>query len=140
MVKKNWLMPRGGRPGVGQFPPRRDTFPKVKVDQRLVTNAGYLCQTFEVAHRLVVKPNGHLLLQMPGIRIALGFRKVVMLSHGIPQCTYNVMGRQRPIATSGVRGGLAKECGPSVCLRFSKTKNETDDRPKQSRLQTGCQN
>jgi len=51
-----------GRPSVGGFLPRRGAFPEVKVDQRLITNAGFLGQTLELVYRVMVKANGHLLL------------------------------------------------------------------------------
>jgi hypothetical protein len=35
------------RPGVGELPAGRDEFPEVKVDQCLITNACFLCQTLE---------------------------------------------------------------------------------------------
>jgi len=57
------------RPGVGELLPGRDALPEVKVDQRLITNARFLCQTLEVLYRLMVKPNGHLLLQTSGIDV-----------------------------------------------------------------------
>src|SRR5208337_378232 len=103
-----WLPARmRSRPGVGELLPGRDAFPEVKVDQRLITNACFLCQALEVLYCVMVEPNGHLLLQTSGIGVAFGFREVVMLPHRVhlfsysSPCTYNVMRRQLQIGTLG---------------------------------------
>jgi len=64
-----------------EFAAMSRTVAKAQVDQALVGNAHLLRNSFEVNDRVLIQANGYLLVQLRGVGIFSGLRKVIFFSH-----------------------------------------------------------